>query len=129
MMKKPGRKNHDHNNKNLPKKYEPGFLGQLDRRTELFYRLNGSYQAIATDLGGESELSHVKGALVERFVFLEAVLTKLENDMATNPECSGELLGKWIQAINSLTGLAKTLGIERKLQSAPWMDAPNGAAK
>ena len=74
----------------------------------------------ATDLGGEDALTHVKAALVERFVFLEAVLQKLEADIATaangNP---ADLLGKWIQGVNSLQGLAQRIGLARTARQSP----------
>jgi hypothetical protein len=105
--------------KELPHSYKPGYLAQLDRRTELFQRLNGNFLSVVEDLGGASEIGHVKQALVERFVFLEAVLHKIEADLANNPDATQDLIGKWIQAVNSLTGLAKTLGIERRANN-PW---------
>lgn len=103
-----------HGERVLPKVYRPGYLAQLDRRTELFQRLHGNFLNIADDLGGQPELSHIKSSLIERYVFLEAVLHKIESDLANNPDAAPELLGRWIQAVNSLTGLAKTLGIERR---------------
>ena len=68
-----------------------------------------------------SELSHVKSSLVERFVFLEATLNRIENEMASKPNDVGDAVGRWIQAVNALTGLAKVLGIERKFSNAPWL--------
>jgi len=111
--------------KSLPPRYEPGFLEKLDRRTEIFKVLRRSFTQIASDLGGEEELSHIQHALVERFVFLEATLTKIEHDMATNPDGS-EQFSRWVQAVNSLTGLAKTLGIQRRVASRPWIEAKGG---
>jgi hypothetical protein len=52
---------------------------------------------------------------------LQAVLTKLEHDLASKPEESPDL-SKWIQAVNSLSGLAKTLGVEKKLTNV-WHNA------
>ncbi len=109
--------------KELPKTYEPGFLATIDRRTELFARLRDNYTNIATDLGGEAELSNIQHSLVERFVFLDVMLNHIEAEIAKEPARSGELLGRWIQGVNSLSGLAKTLGIERKMKQAPWMEA------
>src|SRR4051812_3175277 len=89
----------------LPDRYVPGFLAKLDGRTEIAQRLRANYVAIAEDLGGEPQLSHVKASLVERFVFLEAVLNKIENDLATDPLGTANQLGRWIQGLNSLNGL------------------------
>lgn len=106
----------------LPKKHEPGFLERLDRRTELSKVLRANRDAILDDLGGEANLSKINQSLVERFVFLEAVLGRIETDMAHDIKRFDELLGKWIQAVNSLTGLAKTLGTDRKDTDQPWKD-------
>jgi hypothetical protein len=105
----------------IPPRYEAGFLSRLDRRTEVAKSLQANYDAIADDLGGKQELSHVKSSLVERFVFLEATLNRIENDMARKPNDLGDNVGKWIQAVNALTGLAKVLGIDRKFSNAPWI--------
>jgi hypothetical protein len=108
-------------NPGLPSRYKAGFLNRLDRRTEVAKALQTNFDAIADDLGGRGELSHVKSSLVERFVFLEATLNRLENEMAMNPKDMGDAVGKWIQAVNALTGLAKVLGIDRKFSNAPWL--------
>lgn len=108
----------------VPQRYEPGFLSKLDGRTEIARQLREHYNAIVDDLGGPSELSHVKHALVERFTFLEAVLGGIESQIA-QAQTSGvdpvearrivaELTGRWVQAVNSLQGLARALGMERR---------------
>jgi hypothetical protein len=105
----------------LPAKFAPGFLGELDGRTELARALKQRFEAIVSDLGGEAELSNLKTSLAERAVFLEAMLVKIESDLATanDPKAVAEILSRWIQAVNSFTGIAKTLGLERKLRD-PW---------
>ena len=52
-------------------------------------------------------------ALIERFVFLEATLQAWEAEIATNPESHERLLSRWIQALNCLQGLGRSIGIER----------------
>jgi hypothetical protein len=56
-------------------------------------------------------------ALCERFVFLEFTLQNLEEKIAKNPKGADEFISKWIQACNSITGLAKTLGLERRART------------
>jgi hypothetical protein len=97
-----------------PKRFEAGFLLKLDARTEVCKQLREAYNEITADLGGADSLSHVMLALVERFVFLEFTLQQLESRIASNPKGADEFISKWIQACNSVTGLAKTLGLERK---------------
>jgi hypothetical protein len=98
----------------LPRKFECGFILKLDQRTELAKRLNMAFETIVDDLGGLDTLSHTRLALVERFVWLEHTLQVLERRIAEQPKRSEELLGKWIQGLNSLQGLAKTVGLNRK---------------
>lgn len=71
-------------------------------------------------MGGDEEVGHVKGVLIERFVWLEAILQTIEHEMATGAINKGDALGRWIQAVNSLSGLAKVLGVERKGMKTPW---------
>ncbi len=104
-----------------PPKYEPGFIARLDSRTGIAKILRANFEAVANDLGGVDELSHVQSALVERFVFLQATLSKIEADMVEDPEEASEIMGRWIQAVNSLTGLAKTLGIKRVASKQNWV--------
>ena len=102
----------------LPARYEVGFLRDFDKRTEVYQLLSGAYKEIIDDLGGIEGLSHIRLALVERFVFLEFSMRNLEKRMAENPLKTGRLLSRWVQAINSLSGLAKSLGMERKSKHA-----------
>ena len=102
--------------KALPAKCEPGFLNKLDQRFELARELKAAYTELTDDLGGTDNLSHVKRTLAERFVWLTAILRSVELQIA---EAKGEddgaqLLSRWIQAINSLSGLAKVLGVDRR---------------
>lgn len=101
-------------NKQLPDKYERGFMRKLDGRTEVCQRLVAAYETIVEEAGGEGSLAHTKLALIERFVFLEATVQTWELELAQNPTASPELLSRWIQAVNSLQGLAKIIGIERQ---------------
>lgn len=103
--------------KTLPERYEVGFLREFDRRTELYQRLSTIYETILEDVGGAESVAHTRLALIERFVFLEAVLQELEQEIAKNPKASEEKLSRWIQGLNSLTGLAKTIGLDRKVKT------------
>lgn len=107
----------------LPARFEPGFLRALDHRTSLAQRLHTAYDNIVSDLGGMDGLSHAQLALIERFVFLECQMQHWEALIAAEPKKSTELLSRWIQALNSLNGLAKTIGLKRKLRDARTLDA------
>lgn len=103
--------------RSLPGKYTPGFLRQMDRRTELSERLRVAFDNITTDAGGADDLAHVKLALVERFVFLEAMLSTLENEIVNSTDTTNqaELVGRWTAAVNTLVGLSKAIGLDRKV--------------
>jgi len=99
----------------MPKRYETNFLAKMDSRTHIFHLLNNAYKAIMSDLGGQESLSHIQLCLVERFVFLEFVLKSIEHQIVTEPKKKiGKLINRWIYAINCLTGLGKTVGLERR---------------
>jgi len=97
-----------------PKRYEAGFLAKMDGRTEAYQLLNGAYQEVVSDMGGVESLSHVQICLAERFCFLSFVLRSIEFRIVSEPKKSAKLIGRWVAALNSLVGLAKTIGLERR---------------
>lgn len=100
--------------KKPPKKYEVGFLAKLDKRTEVFALLKNAFDEITSDMGGAENLSHTQICLAERFTFLEFVLRGLEQQIAENPKESSIILSRWVQGLNSLTGLSRLIGLERR---------------
>lgn len=110
----------------LPVTFKAGFLADLDKRTELAKSLRSNYDAIVADIGGTDDVGHIKASLVERFVWLEAILQTIEHELVNGTIDKAEALGRWIQAVNSLTGLAKVLGVERKATARPWVVADSG---
>ncbi len=113
-----------------PKRYEPGFLAKLDGRLEIAKVLRSRYDAVISDLGGD-DISHVKLALVERFLWLEYVLQGIEQFLADaqSSKESAELIGRWVQATNSLVGLAKMLGLERQTPTVNLNDYVRSGSK
>jgi hypothetical protein len=80
-----------------------------------------NYDEIVADIGGLDDVGHVKRALIERFVWLEAILQTIEHELVQGEINKAEALGRWIQAVNSLSGLAKVLGVDKKLTARPWI--------
>jgi hypothetical protein len=119
--------------KTLPVKYVPGFLRELDRRTDVSRRLREAFDEICDDLGGQPQLSRTRLSLIERFVWLEEILQGIEQQIATRPKNSGELLSRWIQGLNSLQGLAGKIGLQRDakrtLTLQSYVGANNGRHK
>jgi len=113
MMKRKRKK------KIVPGQYQQHFLARMDARYGLVKELKNAYEELTNDLGGLDALSHIKRTLAERFVWLSAILRGLEARISEGDATeSADLLGRWIQGLNSLTGLAKTLGIERTARKA-----------
>ena len=107
----------------LPDKYRQGFLEDLDKRTLIYQSLQASYDAIMADVGGKGSLSHVQCCLVERFCFLEFVLRGIEVQIAEEkPKDIGPLVSRWVQALNSLVGLGKTIGLQRRAKKVNLHD-------
>lgn len=102
----------------LPARYEAGFLEELDQRSLVYRRLREAYDDIVSDCGGEENLTRTHLALIERFVFMEALMRTWENNIAANPKESEHLVGRWIQAANGLQGLAKVIGLKRQIKKA-----------
>ncbi len=115
---KTGRRNGKHKLAGLPTKFRSGFLSSLDNRTGLAKALRACYDAVVADLGGPGSLSRVRESLVQRFVWLDATLQTIEHEMAAGTIDRAEALGRWIQAVNSLSGLAKVLGVNKTAADA-----------
>lgn len=106
----------------IPRRYEPGFITQLDQRTDLGRTLRLRFDTITEEAGGLQNLSRVKIALVERFVFMDALLSTWETEIATKPGNSQELVNRWIQGVNTLQGLARSIGVEKPQDGGPTLD-------
>lgn len=100
--------------KELPASYSTGFLKEMDRRTELYRSLQHSYDEVLADAGGIENIAATKRALIERFVFLQALLQTYEQKISSDPKVSQDFIGKWIHASNALIGLARMIGMERR---------------
>ena len=109
--------------KKPPTKYETNFLAKMDSRTVVFRELKNSFDEVLADLGGRDNLSHVQYCLVERFTFLEFTMRHLEHRISKNPKKNEVLLGRWIQALNSLTGLARTIGLKRNARKIDCLES------
>lgn len=100
----------------IPSKFAHGWLQDLDSRTALARELRERYQALTDDLGGADRLSYAQRSLAERALWLERFLVLQEQELAHGREFDAS---RWIQAANSLQGLYKTLGVERKAKEVP----------
>jgi len=112
--------------------YRPSAILKLDQRTALAKVCRQRFESLANDLGGLDSLSGMQVLLLDKLVFLEARLAAHQSAVfgAKSPKEAAEIEGRWVQQLNTLVGLAKTLGIERKVRDTPWIAAPaNGTIR
>lgn len=109
----------------LPDKFKAGFIEEMDGRTDLKKRLSATFNGVAGDAGGVVSLPYARLCLCERFAFLEEFLRQMELKLVEDPVANADLLGKWVQAVNSMNGLAKTIGMPRSRAGGPqdWIDS------
>lgn len=99
-----------------PRKFEPGWIDKLDKRTGIAQSMRARYQSFTDDLGGAERLSYSQRSLVERALWLEFWLATQEQAMAEGKEIE---VGKWTQACNSLQGILSKLGLDRVAKDIP----------
>jgi hypothetical protein len=121
-----GRKAKDKRLATIPPTYTPDFVERLDGRTKLATIIPARIAAIESDLGGTESLSHFRKSLVRRAVWLEAVVETFEQGLACDRLTD---LGAYTQAINSMLGIYRQLGLERRLKTVRSLrDVMSGAA-
>ncbi len=115
----------------IPDRYSPDFAERLDGRTHVAKTILGRIEAIESDMGGADGLSHARRSLIRRVVWLEAVIEHSEQRLAAG---DGIDLGGHTQAINTLIGLYRLLGLERRtrkvrtLREVMSSPAPDGGS-
>lgn len=95
----------------IPERFAGGYLDRLDGRTAIAVTMRARWQAMTDDLGGEASLSYLQRSLVERALWIEYWIAQQERILADGGEAD---IGRMTQATNSLLGLYRTLGIERR---------------
>ncbi len=102
--------------KQIPEKYTPGYLDDLDGRLAVAQVMRERYRAFTDDLGGADRLSYAQRSLVERALWLEYWLAEQEQSLARGTDFD---VGKWVQAANSLQGILTKLGLDRQAKDIP----------
>ncbi len=100
----------------IPSEFEPRFLDHMDGRTIAARTLRQRLAEVHSDLGGEAALSYAQKSLCRRAIWLESVIETMEAEAAEGGEID---VGRQTQALNSLLGLWRTLGLERKPRDVP----------
>lgn len=96
----------------LPDKiYMEGFLHRLDFRMEEYVNMAKCYAQLISDLGGVENLSRIEQSLIERFVFVEYHIRKIEMEMIKSQNGnSKELVEQWQHYNNAINSIAAKLG-------------------
>lgn len=102
--------------KDISDRFTPKFLDHLDGRTKAAQILKARLDELHSDLGGEDALSYVKKSLCKRALWLEAFIESLETRAAEGEEIN---VGAQVQALNSLVGIYRTIGLERQAANVP----------
>ena len=102
----------------VPAQYSEHWVAHLDGRTTLSRAIRARLHALQTDLGGEDSLSYQQRSLCRRAVWLEAMIEQQEFVLSKGDTVDQ---GRLTQAVNSLIGLYRVLGLERKPRPAPTL--------
>lgn len=99
----------------LPDSYSGSWLDKLDKRTRVARAVLERIAALEADAGGTDSLTAARRSLIRHAAWLDAIVDSHELRLA-----AGETLdvGAYTQALNSLLGLFRVLGLERKTKRA-----------
>lgn len=93
----------------LPSRFEPAFWNTADGRCVAVKEIKRRYEVLRTDSGAES---YQQDLLVQRAVFISLQLETMEIAAAQGERFDS---GIYTQMTNSLLGLLKALGLERRI--------------
>ncbi len=107
----------------VPRNGKPSddYLRLLDGRKAMPRLMRAQLQEIYDDLGGHDRLSTMQRSLCQRFVCVSAWQGSVEAKIA-NGEKVDDVIGTWLQSINTALGLAKTLGLRRQAKDVTLKD-------
>lgn len=100
----------------IPPRYSETWIERMDGRTQVARAIRDRLADLQADLGGPEAMSYQQRSLSKRAIWMEAVIEQQEIALSKGEEIDQ---GKLTQAVNSLIGLLKTLGLERKARDVP----------
>lgn len=96
----------------LPDHYRGAdWVRRLDKRSKVARAVMGRIGELESDAGGAESLSAVRRSLIRHAAWLDAVVETHELRLADGQKID---MGAYTQALNSLLGLYRLLGLERK---------------
>jgi hypothetical protein len=112
----------------LPARFRTGFAWKLDRRSKVVREIAADLYELWTDLGGPEGLSVQERILCERVVYLRRRVLEYETAII-NGKTGTMTPGEHANATNTLVGLLKALGLERRARPVRKLhDAMQGRA-
>ncbi|GEK72948.1 MULTISPECIES: hypothetical protein [Halomonas] len=100
----------------VPAEFSPGWIQSLDGRTAIAREMRRRFDEVASDLGGAESLSYLQRSLVSRYLWAEFWIQRQEQAMAEGNDVD---MGRYTQAVNSASGLANKLGLDRVARDVP----------
>ena len=101
----------------IPARFEPKSWANADQRQLVIREIKRRHAELARDAGVES---YQQRLLAERAIFISLQLETAEVEAT---EGKGFNAGVYTQMTNTLIGLLKALGLERKDSTKPWLQA------
>jgi hypothetical protein len=111
----------------LPDNYSSDWLQRIDKRTKIARAVLCRIAEFEADAGGAESLTAARRSLIRHTAWLDAIVDSHELRLA-----AGEALdvGAYTQALNSLLGLFRMLGLERRARPTRRLrDVIDGSAR
>jgi hypothetical protein len=111
----------------LPDGYSADWVAKLDKRTKVARAVLARIGELESDAGGAESLSAARRSLIRHAAWLDAIVDSHELRLAAGQQID---TGAYTQALNSLLGLYRLLGLERRAKKAASLrDVMNGTAR
>ncbi len=99
----------------LPDNYSSDWLQRLDKRTKIARAVLARIGQLESDAGGADSISAARRSLIRHAAWLDAIVDSHELRLAAGEQLD---VGAYTQALNSLLGLFRLIGLERKARPA-----------
>ena len=95
----------------VPTSFDPNFLDRLGSDSLFAAAVIETAQAITTDLGGTAGLSNNMQTLIRKLAFLKALSADIERRIVAGAHVD---LDHYVLLVNTILGLARAIGLERR---------------
>jgi|GEM_PF-1567962 hypothetical protein len=117
-IRKQGRRAQKRKNITLSKQFSPRFWEQSDSRVAVVRAIRRRYELLKQHAGGEE--SYQRDLLCQRTAFISVILETQEVEAAEGGSLD---MSVYVQAINCLSGLLRSLGLERRIRNVTDLSA------